>query len=91
MYIHEAIKKAMKSGSALRRKTGEEFTLWSQVAILPTNTTDCCYIVTTVIEEGHRKCVHPGRRWNPLAEDLLADDWELITYFNSSDLTTVIR
>ena len=40
--------------------------------IFPTNSSDCCYIVSG---NGER---NPTRCWNPTAADLMADDWKLV-------------
>lgn len=77
MYIHEAVKKAMEQGRAIRRVCQNEVGLWDRFAILPTNTRDCCYIIPTVSSDEHGPSIKVGRRWNPLMEDLVADDWEM--------------
>ncbi len=78
MLIHEAIKEAMSQGKAItRRKEGES--LWRTTAILPTVTNDCCIIVELdeeIAKDYGRFC----RRWNPTAEDLMANDWEVTDY-----------
>ena len=68
MYIHEAIKDAMPRGKAIRRTCDS----WVQLrtVLFPTTTSD-----GMIISGPGSKC-HP--RWNPDAEDLMADDWEVL-------------
>lgn len=68
MHIHKAIKLAMEIGRGITRERWEAKGL--EMNIIPTNTTSCMII----------DCLHsksPCRRWNPSADDLIADDWEL--------------
>lgn len=70
MNIVEATKKAMEKGVGMTRPV-----LKNNLYILPTNTNEC-YIgmpIGYTPESGQR----PAVRWNPHAEDILADDWEL--------------
>ncbi len=69
MNIQEATIKALESDMCITRHPNAEG--WEHVAILPTSTCDCCYLV------GFGKILGP--RWNPLAEDLMSDDWRLTT------------
>lgn len=64
MYIHEATKTAVRvCGCIVRPK-------WrGHVHIKPTNTPECCWVL--------RKGKAPCPRWEPKAEDLMADDWEI--------------
>lgn len=89
MYIHEAIKAAMSKGLAITRQ-GPGI-MWEDTAIVPTNTSDCCFIAHADIEVAKKLKLPIGRRWNPLAEDLIADDWVLTDYIKSADLMAVIR
>lgn len=66
MLIHEAVKKALEQGKKIRSKSDK-----SRYAIEPTNRGACLCIIH--IEHNDRQ----SRYWNPSAEDLLADDWEL--------------
>lgn len=93
MYIHEAVKQAMSMGLAITRtnRNKDEVCLWDLTAIIPTNTVDCCIIVVTDEKEAKRLHIPIGRRWNPDADDLMADDWELTDYKEKNDFITLIR
>ena len=73
MNILTAIKKAIDEDSFIARTSldfGEGRTL-----IKPTNSSDCCIVVfrrNSVKKRQQIKC------WNPTADDLLAEDWEVI-------------
>ena len=62
MYIHEAVKIASDFGAYItRRKFGD------RVHIIPTDAQEGCLLQI--------KGKDPCPRWQPKAEDLLADDW----------------
>ena len=64
MNIYEAAKIAVKiNGKIYRRCEGFQF-----VRIEPTDTPDCCRI-------SHTREINFGRRWQPSAKDLIAEDW----------------
>ena len=64
MNIQAATQKALESGGRITRR------LWNgSFHIRPTDGPDCCICYA----EGKR-C---APRWNPYAEDLVADDWEV--------------
>lgn len=67
MYIHEAIKQAMPLGKCIRRRCDD----WVQNRLVLYSTTTC---------EGMILCGHDNLlpRWEPNANDLLADDWEVL-------------
>lgn len=67
MRIHEAVEKALKEKSPITRASLRDF----DFKVFPTDSSDCCYIVNEKQQ--------PARCWNPTANDLLADDWELVT------------
>lgn len=73
MNILTAIKKAIDEDSFIARTSldfGEGRTL-----IKPTNSSDCCIVVfrrDNVKKRQQIKC------WNPTADDLLAEDWEVL-------------
>lgn len=68
MNIVEATKEAMSKGVGISR---ESWHFGSDVfAIIPTNTTLNCIFYSVPFD---RK----SPRWNPSADDLTADDWEL--------------
>lgn len=65
MNICEAVKKAYASKKCIERT--EAFGHWK---IRPTNTPECCYLIVD------SKSSHKG--WQPQAEDLQAEDWEVV-------------
>lgn len=69
MKIHEAVEKALKEKKPITRTSLSGFGF----KVFPTDSSDCCYL----IPEDEKQ--QPARRWNPTANDLLADDWELVT------------
>lgn len=69
MLIHEAVSAALAQGCAIRRSSG----IWNHVLVIPTNTMECCLVVMRGKDQSERKCP----RWNPTADDLLAEDWLL--------------
>lgn len=79
MYIQEAIKESLESGKWIRRKSW--LTCFAgKVAIMPTNTWDCCIVGR--LNHDTRSVEKQVRCWNPRAEDLAADDWEIIEDMN---------
>jgi len=68
MYIQEAIKKAMETGHGITRTSWPEE---DPITLIPTNTTSG--IITAGL---FRKA--PAYRWQPKADDLLADDWQVV-------------
>lgn len=75
MYIHEAIKaRTVEAPYITRRKWRDEFSDWraADIKLQPTNSPDCCIVESKVNRS-------PCRGWQPTAEDLLADDWEVTT------------
>lgn len=69
MYIHEAVEKSMEEGKSIFRQGYEA------MLILPTDTTDCCIGFIMEPDGSYEKA---AVRWNPTAEDLMADDWKLV-------------
>ena len=65
MNIQEAVKQALKTGKGIQRKSQEELPIW----FLPTNTP-----VYIAIMDGEKMI---SKKWNPEADDLLADDWKI--------------
>jgi len=64
--IYEAALKAAETGGLIVRAE------WKGLFhIKPTNGPDCCI--------PYGKGQQPGKRWNPQAEDLVAEDWEVTT------------
>ena len=66
MNIQQATKQAIAEGKQMTRRN----TWWGigkcRIKIKPTDTVDCC-----VVTDGKKG----SPRWNPQAEDLIADDW----------------
>lgn len=69
MSIQEAVKIAIEQRKYIRRKT----CFYGRTLIQPTNTYDCCMIFV----QGDRRETQ-SRFWNPTADDLMADDWEVV-------------
>ena len=68
MKIHEAVEKALKKKKPITRTSLNDF----DFKIFPTDSSDCCYL----IQKDEKQ--QPARCWNPTADDLLADDWEVV-------------
>jgi hypothetical protein len=66
MYIHEAVKRAIEEDALITSPRME------YLAFQPTNGRDCCRIIPLFVE------ATPGRCWNPTADDLTDDTWELL-------------
>lgn len=75
MYIHEAVEKAVKEKGRITRSSARrpESDIYSEIT--PTNSYDTCLI--TVLHDGKPR--KTAGRWNPTADDLMADDWIVIT------------
>ncbi|MEH2947070.1 MW1434 family type I TA system toxin [Sporofaciens sp. JLR.KK001] len=73
MNIQEATKKAVEDGGLIYRTSTMQANKARHGAVNPTNTYDACILV--VMEKGVQK--KSCRAWNPTADDLLADDWEV--------------
>ena len=71
MYIHEAVEKAVKENGKIIRSSARrpESDIYSEIT--PTNSYDACLI--TVLHDGKPR--KTAGRWNPTADDLMADDW----------------
>ena len=75
MYIHEAVEKAVKeNGKSSDHPHGDRNPTYNS-EITPTNSYDACLI--TVLHDGKPR--KTAGRWNPTADDLMADDWTVIT------------
>ncbi|MFI3546901.1 MW1434 family type I TA system toxin [Mammaliicoccus sciuri] len=70
MNIQDATKMAMQEGKAIQRKSDN-----SVGAILPSNLTRYQCLIVSNIYKSKGQIAHA--RWQPSADDLLADDWEL--------------
>lgn len=67
MNIQEATKLALSKNQCMVR-TGDNWI--SGIKIEPTNSKDCCYLIYQVDNV-------KGAMWNPSADDLMSDDWEI--------------
>ena len=65
--IHEAVCAAITNGGYIKRKTP----IWEKYKLKPTDGTECC-----ILYSGKKKV---GPRWKQRAEDLMADDWILVS------------
>ena len=74
MYIHEAVREAMRDNALIIRTSARETKSDIYSAIRPTNSYDTCLLVIMKGERIDRAC----RWWNPTADDLIADDWTVI-------------
>lgn len=74
MYIHEAVREAMRDNALIIRTSARETKSDIYSAIRPTNSYDTCLLVMMKGERIDRAC----RWWNPTADDLMADDWTVI-------------
>ena len=66
MYIHEAVKRALEIKGCMYRSP------LPQWKMLPTHIRMDISVITN-------KQLSPHRGWQPTAEDLMADDWEVTT------------
>ena len=72
--IHEAVERAMKENKEIFRKSAKYNCSDLYATIKPTNSYDACLII---VNKGNRR--KSGRNWNPTADDLMANDWEVTT------------
>lgn len=73
MYIHEAINATSKKNPYITRRMWRYTTdhaCPASVWIHPTNSPDCCIVGS--------ETTAPRRGWQPTADDLVADDWEVV-------------
>ncbi len=73
MNIQEAVKKALKTDGVIYRKSVRPEGEATYGAIKPTNSYDSCRLLVFRRGVPQRSC----RAWNPTADDLIADDWEI--------------
>ena len=66
MNIKEATRIAMETNKCIARKS-------RQLTVKPTNGWECCLLIHPTKQEY-------APRWNPEAEDLMADDWEVVDW-----------
>ena len=74
MLINEAVKKALEMEAMIVRREWER-TSDERMAIKPKNTRAVCWIVYLNTEDAPKR---ERRWWAPKADDLVADDWELL-------------
>lgn len=74
MYIHEAVKKAMKENKRIIRLSARRPESEIYSVITPTNSYNTC-LITTLYNGKPRRT---AGNWNPTADDLMADDWTVI-------------
>lgn len=74
MKIHEAVKKAIKQNGEIYRSSTRDKHADVYTTIKPTNTYDACLLIVNKGKE-KKSCRH----WNPTADDLMANDWEVTT------------
>lgn len=67
MYIHEAIQKASEHNLGIQRKEWKK----TGMALIPT---DSAYLGMFIVANNGKE---GSRNWNPMATDLIANDWEL--------------
>lgn len=73
MYIHEAVTEAMAKGKRIARKNeSRDQSYWPITALEPTNNVNGIIIWSTNSKRP------PTPRWQPQAEDLMADDWVVV-------------
>lgn len=83
MNIQEAVKTVLtkenekKRKLFIRRKSINSGMVESDTYIYPTNGYDCCIIFN--LSPLARKPENHARYWNPTADDLMANDWEIIS------------
>lgn len=73
MNIYEATKEAMRVDGWIKRPWGNDG--WS-ILVKPTDTGDAC-LICVANERGEQRKT-PAKRWQPQAEDLIAEDWEIV-------------
>lgn len=74
MNIQEAVKNALEGNMTIYRESAKGECEDIYAVIKPTNTYDTCLLVVKTIEGDKKSC----RSWNPTADDLIADDWEVL-------------
>lgn len=74
MYIHQAVRRAIRTNQEIYRTSVKNKDSDVYATIKPTNTYETCVLI--VNQDGEKKSC---RNWNPTADDLLAKDWEVTT------------
>lgn len=73
MFIHEATRRALQNDGMIYRKSAKGECADVYAKIKPTNSYDTCILVVFFSNWDKKSC----RSWNPTADDLIADDWEV--------------
>lgn len=74
MYIHEAVNIAIQEDKVICRKSVERCTPETQnIVIFPTSS----YVTCCVAKVKENVVVDILYNWNPTANDLIADDWQV--------------
>lgn len=71
MNIQEAARQALANDLVMYRTADEDVRFLNEF-IKPTNSYNACIISGLVSSDGHRTA---APRWNPRADELIADDW----------------
>lgn len=74
MNIQEAVKEAIKVDGEIHRKSARGKYADRFAAIKPTNSYETCLLMVYTQQKPQKSC----RCWNPTADDLIADDWEVL-------------
>ncbi|PAY37417.1 Thoeris anti-defense Tad2 family protein [Ligilactobacillus salivarius] len=67
MYINQAVKQALKTNKGMIRAD-------SDMVLFPTSSDFGCILVVPCDSKNFKSSI----RWNPNAEDLIANDWEVL-------------
>lgn len=67
MFIQEAVEARTNEKPYITR-VAWGYADWANLKIQPTNTPDCCVLIT-------KSARRPVRGWQPQMTDLIADDW----------------
>lgn len=72
MFLRDAVIESLETGRAIYRESCLHGETDRSALIKPTNSYDCCQLI--VVDGGTAR---GARNWNPTADDLIADDWEI--------------
>lgn len=74
MHIDKAVKQALEVGGEIYRESAKLDCSDIYATIKPTNSYDTCILIVKAKKRDKRS----SRNWNPTADDLIADDWQVI-------------
>lgn len=74
MYIHEAVKKALKENGVICRESIYREHAERYAVIKPTDSYDTCMLIVCYKGKAERS----SRAWNPTADDLKTNDWTVL-------------